>query len=210
MVGAWRCSNSRRCLNIKFPVFFFVFFLSAQKEEANWSKLLLVELFGDNGFVVDVGNVVRIWVTDVFVNWTSAVNRHGPKGGKSTKRQGRKKKKKPGRFRLWTGFDFGSLSCCLHAAFYNSDLCWANVQIAFLSAIPSFGALQPERSQHNPDLQRHYFPPVTAGCQISLWLWTPLKWGTTAWMADVASLCVPLCQSFQERAHLERVNTCRH
>lgn len=162
-----------------------------------------MEFFGDKGFVVDVGNVVRIWVTDVFVNQTSAVNRHGHKGEKSTK--GGKK-----RFRLCTGFDFSSLSCCLHAAFYNSDLCWANVQIAFLSAIPGFGALQPERSQHNPDLQRHYFPSVTARCQISLWLWTLLKWGTMAWMADVVSLCAPLCQSFQERAHLERVNACHH
>lgn len=123
--------------------------------------------------------------------------------------------------RLWrcTGFDLGSLSCRLqpwcHAAFYNSDLCWANVQIAFLSAIASVWAFKPERSQHRrdcgADLQRHCFASVTATCQLPLPLHTfQSEVQQQGWQIPRAS-CPTLPSSVfpGSRAQLGRVNTCQ-
>lgn len=154
-----------------------------------------------------------IWVTDVFVAQTSPVNLHGHRGEKSTKR------KKEGygcaQDLIWAP----SLADCshrCHAAFYNSDLCWANVQIAFLSAIPGFWALKPERSQHErdcgADLQRHYFVSVTAPCQFPLSLYTfQSEVQQRGWQMSCA-LCSILPSSVFPggRAQLGRVNTCQH
>lgn len=107
--------------------------------------------------------------------------------------------------RIWFGLHL--LPRC-HAAFYNSDLCWANVQIAFLSAIPSVWAFEPERSQHKrdygADLRRHHLASVTATCHLPLFPIHLSKRGTTAGMADF--LCFV---SYSTIISVSRKQSCR-
>lgn len=154
-----------------------------------------------------------IWVTDVFVAQTSPVNLHRHRGEKST--EGKKEGYGSAQDLIWAP-SLADCSCRCHAAFYNSDLCWANVQIAFLSAIPSFWALRPERSQHEhdcrADLQRHYFMSVTAPCQFLLSLYTfQSEVQQQGWQMSCA-LCpiLPSSVSPGGSSQLGTVNTCQH
>lgn len=156
-----------------------------------------------------------IWVTDVFVAQNGPVNLHGHRGEKSTKRReeeegGEKRKEVTAVQRIWFGLPLlPAVAADVMLLFITHDLCWANVQIAFLSAIPGFGALRPERSQEErdcrADLQRHYLVSVTAVCHFPHFFFAGHLFSTARYnggMADALCLCVLFfscrCPCFRE------------
>lgn len=120
---------------------------------------------------------------------TSPVNLHGHRREGSTKR-----KKKEGYALHRIQFGLPLLPRC-HAAFYNCDLCWANVQIAFLSAIPVFE--HSNLSGHNTGVTAapicKDITSVTATCQPPLSPYAFSKPGTTAGDGRVLALRVLSC-----------------
>lgn len=97
-------------------------------------------------------------------------------------------------FRLCTG-PLSLTDCSRHAAFYNSDLCWANVQMVFfVSASRLWSAPTWAVTAATPDLQTHHFPSMAAHVSdFTLTRERRLKRGTPAWMAD--GVCLVSCSA---------------
>lgn len=135
-----------------------------QKEEINWSKMLHVKFFVLDAFSL---SLLQSWFVcaSLMSLYTKPAKLIGMGSGEKKIHQTAGGTKQKRRFRLYTGFDLGFLSladCSRYAAFYNSDLCWANVQIAFsvsdswLWSAPTWAV-----AAQTHDLQRHHFPSVT-------------------------------------------------